>query len=208
MRSGACMLDTYMRIALTHILLDRILSQGLLDRILSQATWAALRSDAAIKARRRPPRDSASRHPCLQAASFLPCASRPPDACRVCLARPRLRLGQGSNDRRAFVATRSGLDTTARRRQDDQDDLTAADDTTAGASFGNVRPSASLAKPADLQTALASPAEDALGTKIYENVGLSDFTPGQLLVSVTCSCFAVTSCLSSARATFGLSSFL
>ena len=65
----------------------------------------------------------------------------------------------------------------ARRRQDDQDDLTAADDTTAGASFGNVRPSAPLAKPADLQTALASPAEDALGTKIYENFGVSDFTP-------------------------------
>jgi hypothetical protein len=39
MRSGACMLDTYMRIAPTHTLLDRI---------LSQATWAALRSDAAI----------------------------------------------------------------------------------------------------------------------------------------------------------------
>ena len=146
-----------MRIAPTYILLDRILSQGLLDRLLSQAPWAALRSDAAIKARRRPPRDSASRHPCLQAASFLPCASRPPDACRVFLARPRLRLGQGSNDCRAFVATRSGLDTMARRRQDDQDDLTAADDTTAGASFGNVRPSAPLAKPADLQTALAPP---------------------------------------------------
>jgi hypothetical protein len=43
-----------MRIAPTHILLDRI---------LSQATWAALRSDEAIKARRRPPRDPASRHP-------------------------------------------------------------------------------------------------------------------------------------------------
>jgi hypothetical protein len=61
MRSGACMLDTYIRIAPTHILLDRI---------LSQATWAALRSDEAIKARRRPPRDPASQHPCLQAASF------------------------------------------------------------------------------------------------------------------------------------------
>jgi hypothetical protein len=48
MRSDACMLDTYMRIAPTHILLDRI---------LLQATWAALRSDEAIKAHRRPPRD-------------------------------------------------------------------------------------------------------------------------------------------------------
>jgi hypothetical protein len=29
----------------------------------------------------------------------------------------------------------------------------------------------------DLQTALAPPEENAFGTKIYENVGLSDFTP-------------------------------
>jgi hypothetical protein len=114
MRSGACMLDTYMRIAPTHILLDRI---------LSQATSAALRSDAANKARRRPPRDPASRHPCRQAASFLPCASRPPDACRLCLARPRQCLGQGSRDRPAFVTTRSGFDTMAspgRRRRRNQ----------------------------------------------------------------------------------------
>jgi hypothetical protein len=51
------------------------------------------------------------------------------------------------------------------------------EDTATGASFGNVRQSVPLAKPADLQTALAPPEENAFGTKIYENVGLSDFTP-------------------------------
>jgi hypothetical protein len=76
MRSGACMLDTYMRIASTHILLDRI---------LSQMTWAAQWSDAAFTARHRSPRDLARQHPCWLAASFLPCA-RPPDALNFCLA--------------------------------------------------------------------------------------------------------------------------
>jgi hypothetical protein len=51
------------------------------------------------------------------------------------------------------------------------------EDTATGASFGNVRQSVPLAKQADLQTALAPPEENAFGTKIYENVGLSDFTP-------------------------------
>ena len=70
MRSGACMLDTYMRIASTH---------SLLDRILSQVTWAAQWSDAAFTARHRSTRDLARQHPCWLAAFFLPCA-RPPDA--------------------------------------------------------------------------------------------------------------------------------
>ena len=51
------------------------------------------------------------------------------------------------------------------------------EDTAAGASFSTVRHPSPQAKQADLQTAPASPAEDALGTKIYENVGLNDFTP-------------------------------
>jgi hypothetical protein len=72
-RSGACMLDTYMRTAPTLILLDG----G-----PSQATWAALWLAEATKARPRPTRDSVTRHPCRQAAFFLPCASRPPDVCR------------------------------------------------------------------------------------------------------------------------------
>ncbi len=51
------------------------------------------------------------------------------------------------------------------------------EDTAAGASFGTVRHPSPLVKSADLQTALAPPDADAFGTKIYENVGLSDFTP-------------------------------
>jgi hypothetical protein len=51
------------------------------------------------------------------------------------------------------------------------------EDTAAGASFGTVRHPSPLAKSADLQTALAPPDADAFGTKIYENVGLNDFTP-------------------------------
>jgi hypothetical protein len=45
------------------------------------------------------------------------------------------------------------------------------------ASFGNVRQPATLVKSADLQTALASPDDKDFGTTIYENIGLSDFTP-------------------------------
>jgi hypothetical protein len=52
-----------MRIAPTHILLDRI---------LSQATWAALRSDEAIKARHRPPRDPARRASLSAGGIFSP----------------------------------------------------------------------------------------------------------------------------------------
>ncbi len=51
------------------------------------------------------------------------------------------------------------------------------EDTTAVASFGTVRHPVTLVKPANLQTALAPPAENDFGTKIYENVGLIDFTP-------------------------------
>ncbi len=50
----------------------------------------------------------------------------------------------------------------------------------AGASFGTVRHSAPPAKPADLQSALAPLDADAFGAKIYENVGLNDFTPTQV----------------------------
>ena len=51
------------------------------------------------------------------------------------------------------------------------------EDTAAGASFGTVRHPSPLVKSADLQTALAPPDADSFGTKIYENVGLNDFTP-------------------------------
>jgi hypothetical protein len=51
------------------------------------------------------------------------------------------------------------------------------EDTVADDSFGIVSQPASLVKLADLQTALASPVDNDFGTKIYENIGLSDFTP-------------------------------
>jgi hypothetical protein len=44
-------------------------------------------------------------------------------------------------------------------------------------SNSTVRPPAPLVKPADLQTALAPPDDTEFGTKKYENIGLSDFTP-------------------------------
>jgi hypothetical protein len=89
--------------------------------------------------------------------------------------RPPRRATCDPSQRRAFVVTRSGFQTIL------SGGLSDDEDTAAGASFGNVRQSATLAKPADLQTALAPPEENAFGTKICENVGLSDFTP----VSVT-----------------------
>jgi hypothetical protein len=67
-RSGACMLDTYMRTTPTLILLDGGPSQD---------QWAAHWLAKAITARPRPTRDSATRHPCRQAASFLPCTRAP-----------------------------------------------------------------------------------------------------------------------------------
>ena len=110
MRSGAWMLDTFMRIAPMQILLDRGLSQaGVLDRGLSHATWASYRSNGALWTRQHSTRDSASLHPCRQAAYFLPC-TRPPDACGSCLDRPRHRRPQGIRDRtqaRDFVITRA-----------------------------------------------------------------------------------------------------
>jgi hypothetical protein len=55
-------------------------------------------------------------------------------------------------------------------------ELDADEDTAAGVSFGTVRHPSPLVKSANLQTALAPPDADAFGTKIYEKVGLSDFT--------------------------------
>ena len=114
MRSGAWMLDTFMRITPMKSLLDRGLSQAdVLDRRLSTATWDTCWSDGAFVTCLHPTRDSASLHPCRQAAYFLPC-TRPPDACGSCLDRPRHRRPQGSRDHtqvRAFVITRAGTAT-------------------------------------------------------------------------------------------------
>ena len=123
MRTGAWMLDTFMRIAPMQILLDRGLSQvGVLDRGLSPATWATYGLNGAFGTCRRPTRDFARLHPCGQAAYFLPC-TRPPDACRSCLDRPRHRRPQGSRDRhfQAFVVTRAGTDTMPPRREGTDD---------------------------------------------------------------------------------------
>ena len=98
--------------------------------------------------------------------------------CHLRLVRPR--LNHGARDgaaARAFVTTRAGTDTMARSRQETEDEITETDDTADPAIFGTVRPPAPLVKPADLQTALAPPDDTEFGTKIYENIGLSDFTP-------------------------------
>jgi hypothetical protein len=65
----------------------------------------------------------------------------------------------------------------ARRRQETDDEITETDDTAGAATFSTVRPPAPLVKPDDLQTTLAPPDDTEFGTKIYENIGLSDFTP-------------------------------
>ena len=95
-RSGACMMDAYMRTAPTLILLDGGPSQD---------TWADVWSDEAIKARRRPPRDPASRHPCRQAAFFLPC-TRPPDLADAVQAAPGLQGHMHSEGRIFWRASR------------------------------------------------------------------------------------------------------
>ena len=114
-------------------------------------------------------------HPCWKAAHFLPC-TRPPDVMRH-LSRPQRRGTFGPSQRRAFVATRSGLQTMP------SGGLENDEDTAAAASFGDVRPpvppAQSVVRPRDLQTALAAPADDAYGTKVFDNLGLGDFTPPQ-----------------------------
>ena len=184
MRTGAWMLDTFMRIAPMQILLDRGLSQaGVLDRGLSHATWASYWSHGAFWTRQRlMTRDFASLHPCRQAAYFLPCA-RPPDACGSCLDRPRQRRPEGSRDRffQAFAVTRAGTDTMPTRRDDDEE-ITA--DAASEAPARGVRAprfgprGASMTPPAperpatpdDLRTALGPPT--SYGVKLFEVVVL------------------------------------
>ena len=89
-------------------------------------------------------------HPCWKSAHFLPC-TRPPDVMRM--HRPARQSTFGPSERRVFVVTRSGFQTMPSGGLGDDED------TAAGASFGTVRHPASLVKPADLQTALAPPAE-------------------------------------------------
>jgi hypothetical protein len=87
--------------------------------------------------------------------------------------RPQLRATFGPSERRAFVVTRSGFQTMQSGGLGDDEDTAAV------ASFGTVRQPATLVKSADQQTALAPPDDNeygVYGTKIYENIGLSDFT--------------------------------
>ncbi len=88
----------------------------------SPDTWAAVGLELATTARRTPTRDSANRNPCRQAAFSLPFASQPPDVGILRSSRPRRHYGP--NSRRAFVITRSGFDTMARRRQETEDEIT------------------------------------------------------------------------------------
>jgi hypothetical protein len=131
---GVCMQDTHRRAALARILLD---GSATLD-----AAPAAIGHGAAIR-----PADlrvflalvMLVLHPCQQAASHLPC-TRPPD--RLLPGRPRDSLRgsrRGSHYRaaqRAFVTTRSGTDTMARRRRETDDEITVTDDSAGAATFG------------------------------------------------------------------------
>jgi hypothetical protein len=107
-------------------------------------------------------------HLCWKTAHFLLC-TRPPDVMRM--HRPQGSKTFGPSDGRAFIVTRSGFQTMPSGGLGDDED------TAAGASFGTVRQPVTLVKLADLQTALATPDDNEYGTKIYENLGLSDFTP-------------------------------
>jgi hypothetical protein len=164
-----CLPDTDRRAALSRILLD---GSATLD-----AASAATGHGAAIR-----PADLRIflafvllvLHPCQQAVSHLPC-TRPPD--RLLPDRPRdsLRgLRRGSHYRaaqRAFVTTRSGFDTMARRRQETDYEITEADDTAGAATFGGAptrgtRQVTPPSVPDDLRTSLAMPT--TFGPKLFE----------------------------------------
>jgi hypothetical protein len=129
-------------------------------------------------------------HPCQTAAAHLPC-TRPHDRW-VLIGRPRARSRpDGHRDRaaaRAFVPTRTGLITMARRRQDDADEITEADDTAGAATFGGsslrgTRQVTPPSMPADLRSALAMPT--TFGPKLFEITALHDVTPGTFCSFVT-----------------------
>ena len=156
---GVCLPDTDRRAALSRILLD---GSATLD-----AASAAIGHGLALTAAEFRVLAFVSLvelHPCQQAASHLPC-TRPPD--RLLLDKPRdsLRsLRRGSHYRAAqrVFATRSRIDTMARRRQETDDDLMEADDTAGAATFGCVptrgtRQVKQTSVPDDLRTALAMP---------------------------------------------------
>jgi hypothetical protein len=153
-----------MRIAPTFILAD----------VMSPEAWAALWLELADTVRRTPTRDSATRHPCRQAAFFLPCASRRPDGCILRLASPRRHYGPHS--RHAYVTTRAGTDTMARRRQDaDEDEIIEVEDTVGAETLGgaSIRGPRQVTPPSmsdDLRAALVMPT--TFGPKLFEITAL------------------------------------
>jgi len=85
-------------------------------------------------------------HPCWTAAHFLPC-TRPPDVFVLRLHRAqRGRINYGPSQRRAFVATRSGLQTMP---TGGHEDATAPSAVTSAAA-GPVRRFTSIAPPHDM----------------------------------------------------------
>ena len=101
---------------------------------------------------------------------FLPCASRPPDVCLLHLARPRRHYDP--HNRSAYVTTRAGTDTMARRRQDaDEDTIMESDDTAGAPTFGGdsirgTRKVTPPSMPADLLAALAM--STTFGPKLFQ----------------------------------------
>ena len=167
--NGVCLPDTDRRAALSRILLD---GSATLDAAsvaighglaLTAAEFRVLAFVSLVKL-----------HPCQQAASHLPC-TRPPDRLLPNRSRDSLRgLRRGSHYRaaqRAFVTTRSGFDTMARRRQETDDEITEADDTAGAATFGGAptRGTRQVTPPSvtdDLRTALVMPT--TFGPKLFE----------------------------------------
>jgi hypothetical protein len=120
-------------------------------------------------------------HPCQQAASHLAC-TRPPD--RMLIGRPLRppRLGRSQRAARAFITTRAGTDTMARRRQDTDDEITEADDTAGNATFGgaSIRGTRHVTPQSmsdDLRTAVVMPT--TFGPNLFEITAL-------LAVSAAC----------------------
>jgi hypothetical protein len=142
-------------------------------------------------------------HPCWKAAHFLPC-TRPPDVMRM--SRPQRRRTFGPSERRAFVATRSGLQTMPSGGHEHEEDTVAA------TSFGDVRPPATQAQSvivlATCRLLLRLPQPTHTAPKSPTTLVWATSHLHRLLVSEIYSRFAATSCPSSARAIFGLSSSL
>ena len=158
MHIGACLPDSNRRPALVRLLLEGFSSLDDAPAAIGHGlalTAAEFRVLAFVSL--------VELHPCQQAASHLPC-TRPPDRLLPDRSRNSLRGSRrGSNYRaaqRAFVTTRSGFDTMARRRQETDDEITEADDTAGAATFGGAptrgtRQVTPPSMPADFRTALA-----------------------------------------------------